>query len=391
VRVLFFHPWGRFDPAYCGASRTASVQWEYAQTRCWDVHLVAQEVPAWGLFAPDDEALKAQFPDAKSIRTVRLDCPPVAPRRYGDEFCHLLYAAERAAHNTAFCEIASQPWDAFFTTDVTAAPFAAALPRTVLKVLAVGDGYARRAARVAHAQPALRDAEERFAFARIEAELYRLFERVQFPSEADARAARQHGVKVAVHVPPLIEAAAPAPDETEEHDLLIRAGERSGDRADLDWFYRHVYLPHLRQHGVRLTVAGPGAARFPVPDLCVTKSPAVPLSSARLVVAPVCEVAGPHPMVTAALATGRALVTTPLGVSGLDVPDDSAAVIDMRQDPAGTAAVIRDLLAAPGWRRTLGERAAGICRRHTRERHFAALDELWASPTRSRITLAGAL
>jgi hypothetical protein len=390
VRVLFFHPWGRFDPDYCSASRTAREQWEYAQTRCWDVHFVTQEIPAWGFSAPDGAARHAQFPGAKSVRTVRLDCPPVAPRRYGDEFCHLLYAAERAAH-TAFRDVAAESWDAFFTTDVTAAPFAAALPRTTLKVLAVGDSYARRAARVAHAQPALRDAEERFAFARIEAEFYRLFDRVQCHSEADARAARQHGVKSAVHVPPLVEAPAPAPDEAEEHDLLICAGARTGDLADLDWFYRHVYLPHLRQQGVRLAVTGPGAARFPVADLRVTKSASTAPSSARVVVAPVCESPGPHLSVTGALAAGRAVVTAPLGVRGLDVPDDAAAVIDVRHDPAGTAAVIRDLLAAPGWRRALGERAAGICLRHTRERHFAALDELWASPTRSRITLAGAL
>jgi hypothetical protein len=75
---------------------------------------------------------------------------------------------------------------------------------------------------------------------------------------------------------------------------------------------------------------------------------------------------------------------------GLDVSPDTAAVIDMRRDPAGTAAVIRDLLAAPGWRRALGERSATITTRHTRERHFAALDEAWAAPATSRVELARA-
>ena len=98
--------------------------------------------------------------------------------------------AERAAHTAAFRAIAAEPWDAFLTTDVTAAPFAHVLSRSVRKVLAAGDSYARRAAITATAPPVLRAAEEQFAFARIEAELYRLFDHVLLTSASDALNAR---------------------------------------------------------------------------------------------------------------------------------------------------------------------------------------------------------
>lgn len=348
---------------------------EYAEARGWEVHCVTQEIPAWNAIETDQTEW-TRFTCVKSVRAVQLDCPPVAPRQYGDEFCRLLYATERAARAAPFRAIAAQQWDVFFTTDATAAPYATALPRTTLKVLSAGDNYARRAAIITHSPSALRDIEERFTFERVESELYRLFDRVLFPTETDARNANTHGMRSAVHLPPMIEAKAnPASDE---HDILLRGGEQSGDLADLDWFYRHVYLPYLRQYGVRLAIAGPVAARFPVCDLRVTKLPGSRRTTARVVVAPACEAVGPYPVVMDSLATGRAVVTTPTGLRGLEVPDDAAAVIDVRAEPAGTAVVIRDLLAAPGWRKALGERAATVVERHSRTRHFTALDEAFA-------------
>ncbi len=373
MRVLLYHPWGRFDSA-CGASHTALAHRDYFRARGWDVHCVMQEIPMWNVIAPDDEP------------AVSLDCPPVAPGDYGGEFCQLLYSSERAANASAFRHIASEPWDAFFTTDVCAAPFAHALPRDTLKVLAAGDNYARRAATSERSPVAVREAEQRFAFGRIEAELYRLFDRVLCTSEADVTVARKHGAKSACHVPLWVrEAVAPHSEPIEDHDITICGGERSGDLADLEWFYRHVYLPHLRACGVRLTIAGPVSERWAVNDLRVTKLPTTNgvYEESRIVVAPAHEAAGPHVPVMNALAIGRAVVTTPLGLRGLDAPTDAAISIDMRTDPVGTATVIRELLAAPGWRKALGTRAAHTTSRHSRERFFTALDAVWELPTRT--------
>jgi hypothetical protein len=378
VRVLLFHPWGRFDSTHCGASRTAAAHLEYANTRGWDVHCVLQEIPAWGLTAGAEEL--ARFACVKSVRTIGLDCPPIELPGAGAELHQLLYASERAARSDAFCAIAAEPWDAFFTTDVTVAPFAHALPNSVRKVLASGDSYARRAAATTNTPPALREAEAGFAFTRVEAELYRLFNRVLFASEVDAQRARQCGANAAVHVPLLVETvrAVVAPNE---HDLLVCGGWRGGELTDLEWFYRHLYLPYLRAHGVRFAVAGPVAERFAVCDLHVTKLPSADHLPARIVVSPACAAPAPHITVADALAAGRAVVTTPEGARGLEVPANSAVVIDMRADPAGTAAVIRDLLAAPGWCRLLGERAAQLAQRHARHRFFAALDSAWGKLT----------
>lgn len=383
MRVLLYHPWGRFDPA-CGASHAAFAHRDYFRAHRWDVHCVMQEIPKWGVTAADD------------ARAITLDCEPVAPGDYGNEFCQLLYASERAASGRAFRHLLGEPWDAFFATDVCAAPFAHALPRTTLKVLAVGDSYARRAATSELAQRAVREAEQRFAFGRVEAELYRLFDRVLFTTEADATAARKHGVKSACHVPVWVREPEPTrPEATEDHDILICGGERSGDLADLEWFYRHVYLPHLRDYGVRLTVAGPVAVRWAVNDLRVTKLPSANgvYEASRVVVVPACEAAGPYLAVMSAMAIGRAVVATPLGLRGLDVPGDAAISIDMRSDAAGTATVIRELLAAPGWRTALGARAAQLPVRHSRERFFAALDAVWdvsAQTPRTFVTVEAA-
>lgn len=389
MRVLLFHPWDRFDFAHCGASRTALAHLEYAETRGWDVHVVLQEIPAFGAFASDTEEIASKFACVKSVRALRLDCPPVAERDYGDEFRRRLYANARAAKCVAFRAIASEPWDAFFTTDVTAAPFAHALPRSARKVLAVGDTYSRRAAVAAITAPAMRDAEERFAFTRVEAELYRLFDRVLFTSEIETRRAGAHGA-TALHAPLPVEAR--TSNASEEHDLLIYGGNRSGELADVEWFYRHVYIPHLRAAGVRLTVAGPIAARFAVNDLLVTKLLSAEGTTAQLVVAPAREAAGPHVAMANALAASRAVVTTPEGARGFEVPEAAAVIIDMHRDPSGTAAVLRNLLAAPGWRRALGARAARVTQLHTRARFFAALDRVWEEPNRApRAFTAGAI
>src|SRR5262249_36805050 len=100
MRVLLFHPWGRFDPAFCGASYTACAQLEELQKCRCEVHCVLQEIPGWGLTASSPDAITARFACVKSVRALRSDCPPVAPQNYGDEFRQLLYAGERAARSS---------------------------------------------------------------------------------------------------------------------------------------------------------------------------------------------------------------------------------------------------------------------------------------------------
>jgi hypothetical protein len=346
MRVLLFHPWGRFDPAICGASYTACAQLEHFQSRGCDVHCVVQEIPAWGLTASNTEAITSRFICVKSVRTIPIDCPPAPPRQYGDEFRQLLYASERAARSSAFRVIANEQWDTFFTTDVTAAPYALALPHSVQKQLAVGDSYARRAATTELTPLAIREAETRFAFARIEAELYRVFDHVTFCCKEEMRRAKQYGVKSAACVPPQFPEVNPlAQSGTEaEHDLLICGGSRSGELADAEWFYRHVYLPHLRVHGVRLALAGPIAERFAVADLRVTKLPSATNVLTRVVIAPAFEAAGPCVPVLKALAVGRTVVASPHAVRGIELPEGAATVFDMRREPTRTATVIREVL-----------------------------------------------
>ncbi|MBP3961036.1 glycosyltransferase [Gemmata sp. G18] len=380
MRVLLYHPWGRFDPA-CGASHAALAHRDYFRAHDWDVHCVMQQIPAWGVTAPEGES------------TIALNCAPNSAQDPGTEFNQLLYASERAANDRAFRTLASEPWDVFFTTDVCATPFAYALPHTTQKILAVGDSYARRAATSELVPHAVREAEYKFTFGRVEAELYRLFDHILFSTEADANAARKHSVKSACHIPLWVRATNVAPPQAcEEHDITICGSEHSGDLADLEWFYRHVYLPHLRACGIRLTIAGSVADRFPVADLRITKLPSTVgvYEASRVIVAPAHSAAGPYVPVMDAMAAGRAVVTTPLGLRALNAPGDAVISIDMRTDSSGTAAVIRELLAAPGWRKALGTRAAQIPATHSRERFFAALDAVWELHTFTQRPFANA-
>ncbi len=380
MRVLLYHPWGRFDSA-CGASHTAFAHRDYFRAHGWDVHCVMQQIPAWGVTAQD------------GARAITLDCAPESAHEPGTALSQLLYASERAANERAFRALAAEPWDVFFTTDVCAAPFAHALPHTTRKVLAAGDSYARRAATSELAPQAVREAEYKFTFGRVEAELYRLFTHVLFPTEADANAARKHGVKSARHIPLWVRSAHATPSQAhEEHDITVCGSACNGDLADLEWFYRHVYLPHLRACGVRLTVAGSVADRFPVADLRVTKLPSTVgvYEASRVIVAPAHSAAGPYVSAMDAMAAGRAVVTTPLGLRTLNATGDAAISIDMRTDPSGTAAVIRELLAAPGWRKALGARAAQVPAVHSRERFFAALDAVWELHTFAQRPFASA-
>ncbi len=377
VRVLLFHPW-RFDPTFCGASRTAAAHLDYFASRGWEIHCLIQEIPAWSVTSEGSWEL-SRFSCVKSIRAVSIDCPVRKSYTPGTEFCDLLYASERSARSAAFRAIAAEPWDAFFTTEVTVAPFAHALPKRVWKILAAGDSHTRCAAAMALPTPATPDAEECLAFARMEVELFQLFDRVQFMCEADADRARGYGVKASRHVPPLVEA--PQPTElSDAHDLVVCGGSRVGELADLEWFYRHVYVPHIRPHGIQLEVAGPIAERWPICDRLVSKIPSDTPPRGRIVVAPVYSAPGPHVLVADALAAGRAVVTTPAGTRGLAVPEDAAVVAEMRDDPGNVGSTIRNLIALPGWRRLLGARARQIAERHTKEQFFSALDSVWDGP-----------
>jgi hypothetical protein len=262
---------------------------------------------------------------------------------------------------------------------VCAAPFAHALPRGVLRVLAVGDSYARRSVAC--------ETERAFAFARVEAELYQLFDLVLFTTEDDAARARRHGVKGARHVPLWVREPVTSGMVSEEHDITVVAGARCGELEDLEWFYRHVYLPHLRACGARLTVAGPVAERFGVNDRRVAKVPNSDCvhEASRVVVAPAHGAAGPCAPVLDAMARGRAVVTTPHGLRGVDVPAEASVCIDMRANPAGTAEAVRALLASPARRADLGARAASISGAHARGRYFAAMRAAW-QPRATRAT-----
>ena len=72
---------------------------------------------------------------------------------------------------------------------------------------------------------------------------------------------------------------------------------------------------------------------------------------------------------------GCAIVTTSVGARGLPPNTDAMVQLDILSDPAGTAEVIRDLLAAPQRRWALRERRALY------QQHFIPLRFAWTVPS----------
>jgi glycosyltransferase involved in cell wall biosynthesis len=96
-------------------------------------------------------------------------------------------------------------------------------------------------------------------------------------------------------------------------------------------------------------------------------------------VAPIRVGAGMRNKVLEALAAGRPVVTTRLGAQGVDA--DGAVLV--RDDPAGMAAAVAELLADPHRRAELGRRGRDIVtRRYTWAASAARLEQVWTSVVR---------
>jgi glycosyltransferase involved in cell wall biosynthesis len=83
---------------------------------------------------------------------------------------------------------------------------------------------------------------------------------------------------------------------------------------------------------------------------------------AAIVIAPLMASAGTNIKILEAMAMGKAIVSTPAGINGLDL--DSADVV-VAESAEGMAAAIRELIGNPPARRALEQRA-----RKTAERRF---------------------
>jgi glycosyltransferase involved in cell wall biosynthesis len=210
------------------------------------------------------------------------------------------------------------------------------------------------------------------------------FSRIQVFSKRDAAAIAEVAPRLAsrVRVTPFgMAPPAPAPPDGVVPGSMLFVGN-FWHRPNVDaalWLGREI-MPRLRElaGGVDLTIAGVApptevralssgdvAVTGPVPDLAQL------YARVDLVLAPVRIGGGMRMKVLEALAVGKAVVTTPKGVDGLDLgAGDPPAVV--AETTEGFAQAVVKLLADADLRRSLGARAREFAAEHFSEAAYAS-------------------
>jgi len=151
----------------------------------------------------------------------------------------------------------------------------------------------------------------------------------------------------------------PSPDPTEPDSLLfIGSFAHSPNRLAIEFFLREIWplLPETatlrviagaryEEHGGRIAIPRVKVEGF-VPDV----RPAY--CRAAVVIAPLTVSAGTNIKILEAMAMGKAIVSTPAGINGLDV-----TALEIAASPQRFAAAISELLIDPGKRQALGAAA----------------------------------
>ncbi len=380
MHVRYCYNWGYFHPITCGTDVVATNHFDYFRERGWTVDCVIV-----------NDARKAQFADEfrrkydwlDSITLV--DLPSV-----GFGMRELLFGYEHAARRPHIARALARPADLCFTNYVFSTPVLRHLPRSCKRILETHDMLATQfamaerhatAASGAVADP-LAGIRESYVL-RTELELYRLYDHVIMINEQELAFVRSRGVANASYVP---QAYAPIrlPVRAEyEHDLIFVGSAAPINTLGIGWFYRHVYIPYLWRHRVRLVIVGGVCAHLDCRDAYVTLLPQVNGSLAdlyaatRIAIGPVFEGTGLPIKTLEGLAMGRAMVLTPVGARGFDDAANAYVKVDMKESPRETAEVILQLLSNPDRRKKLEQAASAYVRRcFSRERYFEAMDRV---------------
>ncbi len=219
-------------------------------------------------------------------------------------------------------------------------------------------GFAIRLRRLARWSAALRG--ERWVLRRLDAALA--------ISESDRRYLARLAPRARIRVVPSgvdAEYFAPRPDPEDPRELVFVGDMGFPPNVDAARFLADAILPRLRARvaDVRITLVG----RDPAPEVralardpAITVTGAVPdvrpyLARAAVVAIPIRGGSGVRNKTLEAMAMGRAIVTTSMGVEGLEVATGREAVVT--DEAEAFARAVAGLLADPARRRAMGEAA----------------------------------
>ncbi len=164
----------------------------------------------------------------------------------------------------------------------------------------------------------------------LEAELYRLFDRILFINEEESRIVEPLCPGKTVAVPPMMPWEQLAEDDDSSKKMFEPSSSGSldlifvGSSAPLNvdgfkFFYYKIFVPYLRKHKVTVGVVGSVCDHLKFDDFYVTKFGNIPgdlrgyYERSKVVIIPILGGSGLSIKTIECLASGRAVVTSPMG------------------------------------------------------------------------------
>lgn len=377
MQVTYYYPWGFFHPVWSGAGAVAMRHMRYFRSRGFKVR-----VALWAEDRQEDRSeFERHFDWLEDLCVLDL-------RRHSEIqrlFRHYTFGDYLKGH-VAICDLpefrtfASHPVDLLFCNYVFSAPFLDLAPRDARRVLETHDIMSKQFLSGRSAPVRLQHD------LRLECELYAFFDLILMINQAEAELVRSRSSARIEYAPQGIATPLPgAPLEEEAggaYDLLFVGCQHPPNIEGVRWFYERVFLPFLKQEGVRWAIAGSIGEHLGLDDPNVQVLGRVDDLSdvyfrSKVVIVPLFRGAGISIKTLEALGAGKPVVSTPVGARGLRDCEDSLVKLPFEEETADVAARILELVRSAPLREAYGRKAVAYIEAHfSHEAYAARMDHL---------------
>jgi hypothetical protein len=370
MRVIHYYPRGLFHRALHGPDVAAANQLEFFKHKSWQVDCA---VGAFENGAAEVRDFRKRFPWVGGLVEVGV------PWNACFDFRQQCLRHAAVGRSKIWRWLCAEPVDLFFTNYSFTAGLLEALPSGCRRAIETVERVATRGTiEETHnlpdgaeaVQKALTDLRGGY-HARIESDLLRLFDCVIVATPADAA-----GMSNRTHRIDHLFIASSGHAAVPEFDLVYVSGDHDPNGKGFRWFYRHVYVPYLRAHGIRLAVIGELTLEFHDSSLKKIVDPNFRHACrGRAILFPAIEGSSQAMPMIQALGLGRPIMATPLVAAALPDAAEALTVIDIKAAPKEAASAILALLANPVQVERLVKASRAYAEaHHSRERYFAAMD-----------------